>query len=1007
MRNHLFLPAPFFILRAPTYPADHFQSHLHSPNWVEEIIENVFKDEKFRESILVTSPSLYDGIKRTPLKEPEKIANSLLYYATRMTNRATPFGLFSFVATGSWSDQTAISFTDALLTKRYRPDMEWIWALIKKYYAQNLLQSDLKVQTNVLLQLEGDRITLRYVRYGEKNELKKESISIRANELFLTVLSCAKTPLTLQELVKLVKHTLPNLDENKIASVLLELFETQFLLPDVLPSLLNLNLYNLPFEESKEILKDISQIETLPTGKGEHALLHVQEKMKNIAEASSYLQVDLAYKDAPFSLSHRVHEEASEPVELIWKLSTKLTQKDPLSPYHKLFIERYGIHRTVPLLELLNEVKGLGSVENNPLIDDKETSSAFDRVWDKWLHQTIQESLNKRETEISLPPDLFEQLSILAQTSPIDYRMISPSFDLFCKILAPSQQSIDQGNFELYFSFLAPQGGSSLGRFLDILGEKITKSLSTFLENEEMTEPNNRYVELSFWPNQARVGNVAIQPCLRKYVLDTEGKEKDDESVITLDDIYIGATFDRLYATDKNGEYEIVAKTGNLLTAERAPEPLRFLKLLTNQKYKPFHSPFDRKELANLIFIPRVRYKKTILSPATWNLDGSFLTKHSKGEILKHFLKWAEEWNLPQYSFFVQTDNHLLINKDHPACQKKIINHLKNGEKIQLIENLSSNWVQGEHGNHVSEVVIPFVKNHHLLKNLSPIYTQPFYPTAFDQRWRLPGSNWIYFKFYLKKEGEEKFLINHLFKFLKKEDVSWFFVRYTDPAPHLRVRILKNENSSLLTHLEKISKFWMEMGLIKNIVMTSYEREIERYGGKELIEIAEKIFCRDSLTVVHLLQFIDQRKFNLDPSIIYPLSVIHFLKGFQLNNHQIIALLGKRIKDKIGLKGYREHKSLLHSLILECKETSSASNEHLLFKHPHELSLQAKNEFISHAHLLSENQLFDIIDSLLHMHCNRLTGSNKDEQQARQFALKALIEIESRIPGLTPQPFEV
>jgi hypothetical protein len=41
-------------------------------------------------------------------------------------------------------------------------------------------------------------------------------------------------------------------------------------------------------------------------------------------------------------------------------------------------------------------------------------------------------------------------------------------------------------------------------------------------------------------------------------------------------------------------------------------------------------------------------------------------------------------------------------------------------------------------------------------------------------------------------------------------------------------------------------------------------------------------------------------------------------------------------------------------------------------------------------------RMFEIVDSLLHMHCNRLNGDNQDEATSRCFAYQTLIELEKK-----------
>lgn len=990
MNDPLFLPASFFIIRASVFPAKDFQSST----WIEDLLEFARNNHQFREAILVATPLLHHGLQKKPIKDPEKIANSLLFYAARTANRATPFGLFSFVATGHWSDRTTIEFNSSDLIKRTRPDMEWVWALVQKHYNENLKETNLTLQLNPLAQLKGDRIHLDYFRYGGIKDTINQSISIHAAELPLAILSSAQEPISLESLCQSIQDQIPDLEKEKLEKVILELFEKQFLIPSAIPSLLDFSLSHLPFNDLKPLLKKIEEYDKLPLGDGEESILKIQEQMKSTVEASSYLQTDLACKSAAFSLSKNIVNEVAKALEILWKLSANLSRNNPLKDYHNLFKERYGTYRTVPLLELINEDQGIGPWENTLV----EQESAFDQLWRKWVHHKLQDCLQGKRNEIHITTDLIDDLLKLSKEPPPDYSEALPSFDVFCKIMTSSQKELDQGNYKVAISGIVPEGGSSLGRFLDILGENAIQNLKTFLKYEESTEPNGHFVELSYWPNQARSANVAIHPCLREYVLDLEQKTQNVNS-LRLQDIFVGATLDRLYLTDKEGKEEIIIRVGNLLTKERCPKSLRLLRQITDQKYKSFHPLFSGKEFSNIIFFPRICFKKIILAPARWYLDGYTFAGKSKEEIIKKFDLWANEWNLPQHPLLVQGDNQILIDRGHPAYIKKIVSFLKKGEKIEFAENLTSDWIVGEEGNHVGEIVIPFVKNKIHKKNEQ--ISRPFHPVSFEQRWHVPGDGWLFIKVYLGNEGIDRFLLEHLSAFLENISAPWFFIRYRDPDPHLRVRVFTSndeERVSIRSNFEKVSKFWMEIGLIRNIVFTSYEREIERYGGVELIEDIEKLFCSDSLSTLHILQAIESKPDIFVTPIIHILSVLYFLKGFHLNNHQILSLLSKNAKNEKLLKGYREYKPVLNTLIPQINDPNTTTAEHAHLREAHLFSKNAKEKFLAKAQSFSQNQSFEIIDSLLHMHCNRLMGDNQKESKARSLAYKALIDLENR-PG--------
>lgn len=55
-------------------------------------------------------------------------------------------------------------------------------------------------------------------------------------------------------------------------------------------------------------------------------------------------------------------------------------------------------------------------------------------------------------------------------------------------------------------------------------------------------------------------------------------------------------------------------------------------------------------------------------------------------------------------------------------------------------------------------------------------------------------------------------------------------------------------------------------GLISEVVIDTYEREIVRYGGTQLIENAEKYFFYDSRAVMKIIymQQLKKEKFNLE-----------------------------------------------------------------------------------------------------------------------------------------------
>lgn len=1015
MDNRIFIAAPFFFLRVPLWSLEDYNRILSKKNWIEEILYLYETNQLLREAIAIASPSLYRSLEQKPLKDPKQAAISLFNYVTRMATRATPFGLFSFVTTGLWSQQTKADIDLSQVRKYARPDMEWLFLLVQKFYNDTSVFSSLPVQSNPLIRVNQERCYLKYIRYIEKEKIElPKAISIRATLLVKKILEFSKELIQIETLWKRLQEIMPSLDEEKTKVVIKTLLDQQVLLPGILPSLLS----NSPFTDLLSQLPETSEIESIAQsihtynqcslGKGEANLQKLQKNMETIAQTKTFLQVDAGYRSQSIHLFKNVAQELEKTLVVLWKMSSSHPPLSTLNSYLGKFIEKYGTHRTVPLLELLSQERGLGPLENCPASTPSPTN--FSQQWEKWLSHEWQKCLDEKRKEIILTETLIDDLFVDVEEPPPDPDEALLSLDVFCKVFADSPEQIDQGNFLILLSQLNWRGGSTLGRFLPFLGEDIQTQLGDYFRKEEALDQDSRFVELSYWPHCIRNANVAIQPCLRPYRLDIEEKKRGPTS-IALEDIYVGATRSRFYLTLKNGDYEIVPCIGNLLNSKLAPAPMQFMREVNLTRHKLVH-PFSLEKVAkNSIFFPRVRFQKTILSPAQWNFDAFALSKASLNEITSLFTLWADRWSLPSRFFLVRDDQHLLLDRGHPAHLEEIAFKLKKGESLQFIEEISHPWIKSERGCHFSEIVASFLKNPVFSKKKKSFVPCPHVPVSFEKRWKLPGSEWLFIKLYMGEEEIEKFLVYNLALFTEYLDqeigiLGWFFVRYDDPEKHVRFRVQLKSPELLLKALDLLNeafKVWMHEGLIKNVVISCYEREIERYGGLDLIETAETIFCADSRAAIFLLQAFLNKKISIPLSVFRSLSVINFLKEFGLDQEQMISLLHRQ-GNRNELAGFREHKRQLLSLTAALESSLGESDEVMIIKSASQLRASAVRAFQFFAQHLPSNKQFEVYNSLLHLHCNRLGCGLSEEQQACLYARHTLLQMKHLQVKQYPEP---
>lgn len=131
-----------------------------------------------------------------------------------------------------------------------------------------------------------------------------------------------------------------------------------------------------------------------------------------------------------------------------------------------------------------------------------------------------------------------------------------------------------------------------------------------------------------------------------------------------------------------------------------------------------------------------------------------------------------------------------------------------------------------------------------------------------------PGSEWIYLKLYAGVKTADVILleaIKPLLRELKTEGLvkKWFFIRYHDPRPHLRIRFhASSDNNLILEKFNKAIQEYVESGEISNVAWDTYKREIERYG-ENTIELAEELFCNSSDLILNFLEYDDEEKIIL------------------------------------------------------------------------------------------------------------------------------------------------
>ncbi|WP_064966675.1 thiopeptide-type bacteriocin biosynthesis protein [Tenacibaculum ovolyticum] len=240
------------------------------------------------------------------------------------------------------------------------------------------------------------------------------------------------------------------------------------------------------------------------------------------------------------------------------------------------------------------------------------------------------------------------------------------------------------------------------------------------------------------------------------------------------------------------------------------------------------------------------------------------------------------------------------------------------------------------------------------------------------------GDEWLYYKIYSGVKTAESILldaIKPLTEELLKQSLidKWFFIRYSDPEPHLRVRFHSTDISKLGkiigTIKDKLQPY-IETKQIWNIQLDTYKRELERYGSNT-INLSESFFYHDSESVLSIIkenQSEDAKFLEVFKKIEKLITLfdfkdknqLSFLKNMQ-NSFKNEFRADKDMKNELSKKYRTFEGSLLETKACEILTIENIIKEILLLNKQDELTIDIEN----------------LLASLIHMTINRSFSSKQ------------------------------
>ncbi|MCJ7935738.1 MAG: thiopeptide-type bacteriocin biosynthesis protein [Chryseobacterium sp.] len=256
------------------------------------------------------------------------------------------------------------------------------------------------------------------------------------------------------------------------------------------------------------------------------------------------------------------------------------------------------------------------------------------------------------------------------------------------------------------------------------------------------------------------------------------------------------------------------------------------------------------------------------------------------------------------------------------------------------------------------------------------------------ERTFIPGSDWLYLKIYTGVKTADIMLeeavssLTDYFQYNNKIS-RWFFIRYNDPKPHLRLRLKLCDTRCYGDILDKINdtlQEYINSGEVSKIVIDTYHREIERYGINT-IEDAEILFHRNSEFTLKCLHYNDEEKlivslFQIDELLnklnLSALEKLDWIKDFNTVFKQEFNA-DKKLNSQLDKK-YREFKPKYIDFI---QSEEFLEERNVVISGIEESSIVLQNIIAYHENQSLEVSLQSFFQSLFHMNINRLFVSDQ------------------------------
>lgn len=804
---------------------------------------------------------LDEGSRPRSVKELRRVVLSAASYLLRWQRRATPFGLFAGVSAATVGPARADVGTEH--RAMVRPDAEWLTTLISRLERHPELRQQLTVLVDSARVVRDGRVVVHpRAEIGATVAGPLRESSVRLTRPVQFAIDAASVPIRFGALATRMITRFPSAGPDKIHKLLHGLIDAGVLITSLHPPMTTVDALSYLIREARaaggagmpDIAGLLHELDEIHAQLTHHNSVRDREQARRlrttvaawmaalVPSSGPVLAADI-WLDATVAVPERVLAEAARAASVLLRVTTQPFGSADWLDYHARFLARYGPGALVPVRELVAD-SGLGYPAG--YLGTSRARPAWRTLTerDAALLALIQRAAVTGAREIALTDADIDALTV----GQHDDVVIPQRLELGVMVEAASTTAIDRGEFQLRVTAAPHPPTSMAGRFAHLLDDADRTRLAATYEPSD----NATAVQLSFPPRRPRNENVVrVAPLLPQVMALSEHPGHSGLGVIGVDDLAVTADADQMYLVRRSTGRRVSPWIPHALDMRMQSPPLaRFLAEIADARGAVFRG-FDLGAARTLPYIPRIRYRRTVLVPARWLLTDTDLPKRTRGfeEALR---SWRQRWQVPARVVLRHGELRLPLDLDQELDRTLLSTHLQHARRVELHEDGPTggpDWI-----GRPAELLIPLIAITPTCRRLPA--------TAAPGAVHRPGkSDVLHAQLTGNPARFDDILTTHLPRLITDLDglvELWWVRRHRDMVrpetdQHLAVVLRLTSPDRYGTAAAMVAAFAADLetrGLPGQLTLASYPQPAARYGPSTALTAAERLFAADTTAAI-------------------------------------------------------------------------------------------------------------------------------------------------------------